>query len=307
MSRMVKIKNRYSAVIGCLMVCITAMTATISSAESIPAQDVQVTTPVYRPSLTEYSPELGTFEYEVSWQGIPAAAATIIVEHEGDKFKVTTKARTYSPIDLLYDLKYTAEGTLNANDLSPIRTIITQKENSKKKKTDIAFLGNGEISALREQNGEEPISLRFNSNNFTLDPVSAAFLARGLPWKVGDTRDFDTFNGKSRYLITLTAIDKIQMDVNGVEKSVFVIRPTVKNLTNPDANKKLREAKIYVTDDKDREILKIASEVFIGTVTTKLISFTPNRSTVADAPGTTTVAQRTDVDEDGEPKAQPRL
>ena len=107
--------------------------------------------------------------------------------------------------------------------------------------------------------------------------------------------------------ITLTAIDKVQMEVNDVQKTVFVIRPTVKNLTNPEANKKLREAKIYVTDDKDREILKIASDVFIGTVTTKLISYTPDRSTVTEAPGTTTVAQRDDVDEDGEPKAQPRL
>jgi hypothetical protein len=54
-----------------------------------------------------------------------------------------------------------------------------------------------------------------------------------------------------------------------------MIVPRVQNLVNPDQAKKLREARIYLSDDRARDILLIESEVFIGTVRTRLQSFTP--------------------------------
>jgi len=93
---------------------------------------------------------------------------------------------------------------------------------------------------------------------------------------VGDVKEFDTFNGKSRYLIKLKAAEIVKMKVNNEEKDVFVIEPTVVNLTNQEQSKKLRKAKIYLTADKNREILKIVSSVFIGSVTTELVSYAPD-------------------------------
>ena len=40
-------------------------------------------------------------------------------------------------------------------------------------------------------------------------------------------------------------------------------------------DKKLREAFIYLTADREREVLQIISEVFIGSVKTKLESYVP--------------------------------
>jgi hypothetical protein len=51
--------------------------------------------------------------------------------------------------------------------------------------------------------------------------------------------------------------------------------PRVRNLTTTKAVEKLREAFIYVTADKFREVLKIESSVFIGSVLTELDSFVP--------------------------------
>ena len=254
----------------------------------IPPEKVQISTPVYRPELADFKPELGTYTYEVAWQGIPAATLTVNVEQEGLRYHIDTQARTNKAIDVFYKLRYHGEAKISAVDLSPIESYVDSRENKKIKTAKVSFLKNGEILSLRTRNGKQQPLLKFDPNNFTLDPFSAAFLARSLNWKKGESKHFDTFNGKTRYLITLKAEDKVKMKVNGEEKQVWVISPTVKKLTERKPKQKLREAKIYVTDDINREILLIASEVFVGTVTTTLTSFTPSSR---PAPKTT-LAQR---------------
>lgn len=146
------------------------------------------------------------------------------------------------------------------------------------KSTEINFGDDGQIEAVRWQNnGEPPKKLAFQPNNFTIDPFAAAFLARSLDWKMGEKREFDTFNGKSRYLITLTAVGESKLEFNGEEKDVWEITPAVKNLTNSKANSKLRSATIYVTKDSLREVLLLRSKVFIGSVTTRLEEFAEDR------------------------------
>ncbi len=244
--------------------------------DEIKAEDIRIYTPVYQ-AYSEFNPPLGTYEYKVSWQGISAADVHVTVERKADQYKVTTKARTYSGIDLFYKLRYKAEGIISAIDLSPIKTVIDHRENSKHKITQITFEKDGGIHATRyrKDNGSAKEELTFNPKNFTLDPFSAAFLARGIEWKVGDSKQFDTFNGKSRYLITLTATQKKVIKVGGQQREVWEISPKVENLTSPSSDSKLRSAKIYLSTDTSREILQIVSSVFIGSVATTMTSFAP--------------------------------
>jgi len=260
-------------------------------AEDVLPQDVHVVTPAYKPEFKDFEPSLGTYVYDVSWQGIPAAEVQLQVEEdEGKYYRITTFAKTYSGIDLFYKLRYRAEGLIASSNLLPLHTVIDHRENSKVKNIQITFK-DGDISSVRSQVGKATEVTKFHSDNLTLDPFSAAFLARSLEWKKGDIKEFDTFNGKTRYLISLTATDLIKLKVNGSERDVWVIVPTVKRLTGDLSKKsdKLREAKIYVTADKAREVLKIKSEVFVGSVTTQLESFTPSNN----LPAGTQVAKHT--------------
>jgi len=242
----------------------------------IPPGTVEVSTPVYRPEFSQFTPRLGTYKFVFSWQGIPAASAEVTVEQDEMHYRIVTTAKTYSGIDIFYKLRYRAEGLISSYDLLPEKTIIDQRENSKVKNTQISFGDDGEIFAVRSQVGGETKTLKFKPNNFMLEPFSAAFLARSLTWELGETKQFDTFNGKNRYLISLTAVEKVKMKVNREDKDVWVISPKITNLTSRKPNKKIREAYIYVTADKSREVLQIVSEVFVGSVTTKLVSFTPS-------------------------------
>jgi hypothetical protein len=117
--------------------------------------------------------------------------------------------------------------------------------------------------------------VEFTPNNPTLDPIGAAFLARSLDWEIGDVRHFDVFNGKSRYFITLTAAERRTITFQGKERRVLAISPQVRNLTTTKPRSKLREAFILVSDDEQRDILRIESSVFIGSVSVDLESYTP--------------------------------
>ncbi len=239
---------------------------------------VKVTTPTYRSSFEHFQPRFGTYEYTVSWEGIPAASCSLTFKQQKEHYVVETAARTYSGVDLLYKLRYNATGILSKNDLTSVKLMIDHRENSRHKRVTIDFLPEaGQISAVRSRGEDDPHKIRvsFMPHNFTLDPIGAAFIARGLPWRTGETKTFDVFNGKSRYYIQLTAVRRETIKHNGEERRVIVITPQVRNLTTTKPVSKLREAFIYVTDDLQREVLKIVSSVFIGSVTTSLDSFTP--------------------------------
>ncbi|MCB0310667.1 MAG: DUF3108 domain-containing protein, partial [Bdellovibrionales bacterium] len=239
---------------------------------------VQVSTPIYRPEFADFDPARGTYTYQVSWQGIPAAELQVEVDQDDQYYRITVQAKTYSPIDFFYKLRYRSEGVISSYDLMPVKSITEHRENSKLKHTQVSFLENGEILTVQADKNKPPEVHHINSDNFTLDPFSAAFLARSLNWEIGQTRKFDTFNGRSRYLVSLTAESKSTLKVNGVEREVWVVVPKVEYLNKKQKQQKLRSAKIYVSADKSREILQIVSEVFVGSVKTKMTAFTPAQS-----------------------------
>lgn len=235
-----------------------------------------VSTPNYYGETHDFRPELGTYEYEVSWSGISAANVFLTVNKSGANYDVSTKVKTYSGVDIFYKLRYEAFGKISGVDFSPIESTIHQQENSRVKSTSLKFSPEGRVRSTHQYKSKIR-KFDFNPQNPMLDPFSAAFLARSLDWEIGQTRYFDTFNGKSRYLISFSATDKIKMDVNGEARDVWVIEPSVKKLNTSKQKNKLRSAKMYVTADEKREILEIDSEVFVGSVKTKLVSFTPHQ------------------------------
>ena len=158
-----------------------------ASAEEISADLVKITTPTYKPDMSEFNPPLGTYTYTVGWEGIPAATATISVDKSDGNYRVIATAKTARAIDLFYKLRYRAEGLLSGTDLQPIRSVIDEQENSKIKNAQITFFEDGHIEAVRATKGRPAVVMNFSPDNFTLEPFSAAFIARGIDWNVGDT------------------------------------------------------------------------------------------------------------------------
>ena len=250
-------------------------------ADRIPVDKVEIVTPVYTPEPESFKPRFGQYTYSVSWQGIPAGTLELNLSKNGADYRIEASARTNRFIDIFYKLRFNTEALVSAATLYPKLSVYDNRQNKRRENMKIEFLPGGEIKSVHEDRRGRVEELRFKPNNFTLDPFSAVFLALSLTWEVGDTRQFDTFTGKSRYLVELTAIEKTTIMVKGEDREAIVISPQVKNLTEIDTSEeddRLREARIYVSTDPSREILRISGDVFIGTVSTSMVSFTPSKN-----------------------------
>jgi hypothetical protein len=235
-------------------------------------EHVRITTPIYNVDLSHFRPRIGVYQYDVSWAGIPAATAFVEVTRNQKAYQVGVTVKTVRAVDLFYRLRADFQGAFAASDFAPMSGTFHARENSKFKFTHAKFLPNGEILGEHGKTGRETKSIVFNPENNTLDPFSAAFLARSMPWEEGEERVFDTYNGKSRFLVGLTCVGTDTLEVAGNNQAVWVIEPRAKKVLS-EGESKLRDAKIFVTADEYRDILRIESEVFVGSVVAELASF----------------------------------
>jgi len=267
-------KSLFLATAGILLLILVALPL---AAKKIPADQVRITTPVYVPT-DSFKPLPGRYSYSVSWKGIPAGDVELEIDRDAVDYTIHASAQTNKVIDFFYRLRYESETILEADTLRPKHSISVALTNAKKKMTELEFLPNGEIQSKREDHRGRLKTFTFDPDNFTLDPYSAGFLALSQEWKVGDTRRFDLFSGKSRYLIEFTAVEQTELTVNGKERSAIVLSPTVRKLTDTDhdsEDKKMRDVRIYISADQPREILKMSSDLLIGSIDTEMVDFAP--------------------------------
>jgi hypothetical protein len=247
-------------------------------AEYIDPGDVEVKTERYTPAENNFS--AGVYRYSVGWQGIPVADAEIKVrsvddDSEKGMFDVTATANTASVISVFYRLRHTSNSVFDAATFEPVKFYSSEVERRKKKTREITFNPDGIIDFKYVRDGKVREENSFHSDNFTLDPISAAFVARSLPIDLGTTASFDVFNGRHRYLITCKVEGRETLQIAGKKIDSFRVVPTVERLTDTEKDERLQSATIWVSADSARHVLKIESKVWLGSVTAELIGFRP--------------------------------
>lgn len=250
----------------------------LSFAEYIDPSETELKTEKYHPDVVPK--DRGKYEYKVAWQGIPVASASIDITDallgEAQLLNVTAWAKTAGPAVIFYRLNHTSESILNAQNLQPKVFRTFETVNSEARGRFVSFGEQGQIYSRRWKEGKEAEIQEFFTGNATFDPISAAILARSLPIESGKVFVFDVFNGKHRYEISFHVGDKEELRINNQMRSAFRVTPYVKKLTDTEGEKKLDHATLWISADAKREILKIESKVWIGSVTATLSNFTPN-------------------------------
>lgn len=262
-------------------------TASNSLSDYIPPELIKVSTSRINSQPLIYNP--GKYSYSISWQGIPVATAEIIVGEppqlrrtdfiptSGD-VTMRVSAKTGKVIDLLYKLRHTSESTFNLAELRPIAFTADQTENSKFRRTEILFSSDHEIiSKIWKEPGlaEPSEQSKFNSDNFTLDPLFGALLARSLPVGTSTQVGFDIWNGKHRYLITFKIDGQEYVQIGKNKVLADRVTPTVQKLTDSEGEKRIKSCTMWVSADDRREILKLESKVFVGSISAVLKGIEP--------------------------------
>lgn len=226
-----------------------------------------------------FSPPLGIYTYKVKWGVISAGRATVTFSREGEYYRVIADARAVGGVDKIYKLRYRGESEIDAEDLTPVRTVLTSREGKRSKENVIDYQEDGQLtttvtsSKKGKKSNTNSQKLQFEAQVF--DPFSAIFLARQVEWHEGFAQEFEIFTGSSHYLVELNAAGKKMISAAGALQEAWVIVPTIENLSQPEKGSKVDSAVIYLSADERKELLKIESKVFIGKIVVTLDSFQP--------------------------------
>jgi hypothetical protein len=231
--------------------------------------------------IHEFHPRLGTFYYVIHWADSKVADATITIERDGEYYRMTADEEITKFLDRTYRIKYRGETTIRAEDLAPVETVINQELGRKQTTEQIRYDAEGKADVVvTKKEPDAPVqqeAYHISEETFAIDMFSAIFLTRSFDWQENESQQFDMFSGKKRYLVTLDCIGKTVFHVGDINIDAWVIRPGVLKQNDPNAKTRHSEARVYLSADESRDLLKIRTKVGLGTVKMKLLRYEPNR------------------------------
>jgi hypothetical protein len=215
-----------------------------------------------------FTPHLGTFHYEISWGALPVATATIAIQKDGAHYRLKADQQTIGLIDRLYRLHYLGETVVRREDLSPVEVVIHEQKRRERTTLKARYPEGLPIKAVETlTEGKAPPETKtydIKTEPYVLDMYSAILLVRSLDWRPGKSMHFEVFTGEKRYAVSMECIEKGVFKLNEEEIPAWVIRPHVLKLGDPNAEPRHTKARIYLSADKSRDLLKIKTKLDIG-------------------------------------------
>lgn len=207
-----------------------------------------------------------SYRYRVTWNGIPAAQATVKfterMPREPSTAWVWVELRTNRFVDLFWSLRAQSWAEVDANTLRPRRFTFDRRINGKPETTQIEAEGSGLLTGRYAR----PWRYRLIEVNDAdvLDPMAAILRVRQALPAVGDSDTYDVFTGEARYRIEMRRYASETINVPAGRFSAARIEPVIWRVDQPGPDTRVRHLTLWVTDTPPHTLLRVRSEVFIG-------------------------------------------
>ena len=217
----------------------------------------------------------GHATYVYGWSGITAATSEVSFRHgEQQTLVLEAKGRTLGLARILwrFDLSYLS--VVNAQTLRPLETHQAETARGKRIETNLKFSNEGVDSRRLEGNPATPTVKDFALENL-YDLQSVFVYLRSQPLRDHSVYRMAVYPANSAYVATVTVLGREHLRVrsgnyNAIKMDLNLQRVNKKNELEP--HRKFKRATIWLSDDNDRVILRIESQIFVGTVTAELQS-----------------------------------
>ncbi len=211
--------------------------------------------------------------YRVSWIGIPAAEASIILRGEaGDPRTWSGEASisTSRLVDVFYRMRANMREEFDGNSLAPRDIHMTQRENQRTNEYRISFDRQAGLVTSVRRNKKGSDTARFVAGD-PMGPISGTIMALSQPLTIGQKLIFDVFGGRNRYVIEFAVVrrERIQTAIGAID-AIRVV-PRLVYVSDEDSRRKARETTIWISADDRRLPLRIEAAAFIGKLRIDLI------------------------------------
>jgi hypothetical protein len=232
--------------------------------------------PRYRPGAPPFG-DGETLVYDVSWLGIPAAEARVILAHNKLHPEFWTGQMWINSsrvVDPLYRMRDYFRENFSLGSLQPENMYLLQHEKSRLDQWNVTFDRNDRLVTSIKKNRQGRTWARHFSGGNPWGPFSGAMMALSQPLKPGETYTFDVFSGGNRYVFAFTVAKHERITTALGTFDTLRIEPSVVWLSEGNFRSQARETTVWITDDARHLPVRIASSVFIGEVRANLVQVT---------------------------------
>ena len=218
-----------------------------------------------------------TAQYKFGWGSVTAATGDVRFGKTPDgRYQLEATGGTTGMARSLwsYDVKHVA--TSDARTFRPLRVKETEEMQSKDFTTEVSFTEEG-VTSVREERKDDKVKSK--TRRFTFPNVwslnSALLYLRTQPLEDGAVQRIVIYPATSAYLATVKVIGRDRITVPTGSYDAIKVDVQLKKIGKKrklEEHKKFRHATGWLSDDSDRLILRIETQVFIGTVFAELQS-----------------------------------
>jgi Protein of unknown function (DUF3108) len=215
--------------------------------------------------------------YRFGWAGFTAATGKAhFTAPSAAKFQLDATGQTIGFVRALWKLDADFHAVANSQTLRPIETQQTENYRKKKLVTRLTFTNKG-VTRVRTETRDGSTGTKTRQFDFTdlFDLPSAMLYLRSQPLTDGSVHRVVVYATTNAYLATVTVVGRDEISVRaGTYKAIKVdlrLDRVGKHL-ELEPHRKFRHGTIWVSDDRDRILLRIEAQIFVGTVFAELQS-----------------------------------
>lgn len=219
-----------------------------------------------------------TATYRFGWGAISAADASIDFsrQNSGSELQLKLTARTSGAVRALWRLDAEHIARCVAATLRPISFQQTEKYRHETEKTTAEFTGD-EIYRVQETTPPPKVPTkpkRFDFPNLT-DLNTALLLVRSQALDEGDRYSLVVYPSRTAYFARIDVLGRETIKVGSRQYDAVKTQISLQHITKEmelEPHSKFKNAYAWLSDDKDRLLLKVVTEVFVGNVWMELQS-----------------------------------
>ena len=178
---------------------------------------------------------------------------------------------------MLYKLDATGTCVADRRTLRPVRFEQRQDASGKHNYTRVDFTSQEAVRTNVDPSAPPPDPSKSKPRVFPYpgmyDMHSALLYLRSLPLADGDQKTFPVVAANTPYLVTVTVQGHERVKTRAGEYPAIVCslaREKINKLGALEEHKGFKSARAWISDDKDRLLLKIETQVFVGSVNLEL-------------------------------------
>lgn len=223
----------------------------------------------------------GTFEsprpqeaaYRFGWAAVPAAVGEVKLRREKSELQFEGKVRTTGFVRSLWQMDAQLESRLVAATLRPIVARQTEKRRSEKVETHVEFGDSWTVSRRQEIPQDKEPKVKRLKLPAPLDLFGALLMVRSQPLEKGDRYQMVVVPQRSPFLAEIEVLGRERLKVRAGEYDAIKVDLKLRKIDKKgrlEPHGKFKRGSGWLSDDGDRLLLRVESDVFVGSVWAEL-------------------------------------